>query len=343
MDEKSHAILLLNLGSPKELTKKSVRDYLKVFLSDDYVVDIPKIIQQLIVRLFILPFRPKTTLHAYSQIWRKDGSPLIVSTHKIAEKLSKKTNSKVSVAMRYEEPSIKDALIELREEGYKNITVVPLYPHNAMATVITTQVEVMKISKEYFQDANIKFIEPFYDNPMYIDAMVKSIKPYLENKNFEKIIFSYHGIPERQARKTDKTGSHCFESEDCCEQNNLGSKDCYKSHTVKASNQIASSLGLENDAWEIAYQSRIGPGWLKPFTDKRLASLPGEGKKSIAVVCPSFISDCLETLEEIDIRGRNTFIDAGGEDMTYIPCLNETDLTIELIQDLVKKVKNNFA
>ena len=343
MDEKSHAILLLNLGSPEELTKKSVRDYLKVFLSDDYVVDIPKIIQQLIVRLFILPFRPKTTLHAYSQIWRKDGSPLIVSTHKIAEKLSKKTNSKVSAAMRYEEPSIKDALIELREEGYKNITVVPLYPHNAMATVITTQVEVMKISKEYFQDANIKFIEPFYDNPMYIDAMVKSIKPYLENKNFEKIIFSYHGIPERQARKTDKTGSHCFESEDCCEQNNLGSKDCYKSHTVKASNQIASSLGLENDAWEIAYQSRIGPGWLKPFTDKRLASLPREGKKSIAVVCPSFISDCLETLEEIDIRGRNTFIDAGGEDMTYIPCLNETDLTIELIQDLVKKVKNNFA
>ena len=343
MDEKSHAILLVNLGSPKEMTKKSVRDYLKVFLSDDYVVDIPKIIQQLIVRLFILPFRPRTTLHAYKQIWRKDGSPLIVSTYKIAEKLSKKTNSKVSVAMRYEEPSIKDALIELREERYKNITVVPLYPHNAMATVITTQVEVMKISKEYFQDANIKFIEPFYDNPMYIDAMVKSIKPYLENKNFEKIIFSYHGIPERQARKTDETGSHCFESEDCCEQNNLGSKDCYKSHTVKASNQIASSLGLENDAWEIAYQSRIGPGWLKPFTDKRLASLPREGKKSIAVVCPSFISDCLETLEEIDIRGRNTFIDAGGEDMTYIPCLNETDLTIELIQDLVKKVKNNFA
>jgi ferrochelatase len=131
---------------------------------------------------------------------------------------------------------------------------------------------------------------------------------------------------------------HCFSSSDCCEQNNIGSRDCYKSHTVKASTKIAESLGLHEDNWEIAYQSRIGPGWLQPFTDKRLAELPEEGKKSIAVVCPSFISDCLETLEEIDIRGRKTFFDAGGEHMTYIPCLNESDETIELIENLVKKI-----
>ena len=184
----------------------------------------------------------------------------------------------------------------------------------------------------------IEFVEPFYDDPMYIEAMATSIKPYIDEEKIEKIIFSYHGIPERQAKKTDETGSHCFESADCCEQNNLGSRDCYRSHTVKASNQIANSLGLPDEKWEIAYQSRIGPGWLKPFTDKRLAELPKEGNKSIAVVCPSFISDCLETLEEIDIRGRKTFSDAGGEKMTYIPCLNETDQTVNLIENLVKKI-----
>ena len=334
----SYAVLLINLGSPKELTKKSVREYLKIFLSDDYVVDIPKILQKLILSFFILPFRPKTTLHAYEQIWTDKGSPLIVSTYNLGEKLSKKTKWKVNVAMRYEEPSIKKALVNFRTDGYKNIVVVPLYPHNAMATVITTQVEVMKLSQEYFPDANIKFIEPFYDNPKYIEAMAESIKPHLVGDKVQKIIFSYHGIPERQAKKTDQTGKHCFESEDCCEQNNLGSQDCYRSHTIKASNQIANSLGLDDKSWEIAYQSRIGPGWLRPFTDKRLARLPDEGIKSVAVVCPSFISDCLETLEEIDIRGRNTFFNAGGEVMTYIPCLNETDLTIELIEDLVKKV-----
>ena len=332
------AVLLINLGSPKDLSKKSVRNYLKVFLSDDYVLDIPKFFQQLLLRLFILPFRPKSTLHAYEQIWTKQGSPLIISTVKLAQKLETKTGWKVSTAMRYEEPSIKNALIELKNDGYNNIYAVPLYPHNAMATVLTTQVEVLESAKKYHRNANIKFVEPFYNDSNYISAMANSIRSYMVNKDFEKIIFSYHGIPKRQARKTDETGMHCFSSSDCCEQNNIGSRDCYKSHTVKASTKIAESLGLHEDNWEIAYQSRIGPGWLQPFTDKRLAELPEEGKKSIAVVCPSFISDCLETLEEIDIRGRKTFFDAGGEHMTYIPCLNESDETIELIENLVKKI-----
>jgi len=150
------AVLLINLGSPKDLSKKSVRNYLKVFLSDDYVLDIPKFFQQLLLRLFILPFRPKSTLHAYEQIWTKQGSPLIISTVKLAQKLETKTGWKVSTAMRYEEPSIKDALIELKNDGYNNIYAVPLYPHNAMATVLTTQVEVLESAKKYHRNANIK-------------------------------------------------------------------------------------------------------------------------------------------------------------------------------------------
>tara|TARA_B100000287_G_scaffold424458_1_gene469119 strand:- start:650 stop:1675 length:1026 start_codon:yes stop_codon:yes gene_type:complete len=332
---KNEAVLLVNLGSPKNLDKKSVKQYLKVFLSDDYVVDLPKLLQQLILRAFILPFRPNKTLHAYKQVWTKEGSPLIVSTKKIAMKLAEKTNWNVEIAMRYEEPSIKEALEKLKNQGCKKLFVITLYPHNAMATTITTEVEVRRIADNLFKELELVFIKPFYGNKQYINALKKSIEPFIEKDHFDKLIFSYHGIPERQAKKTDVTGKHCFSSENCCEIECPGSADCYKAHTVQTTNKVVKELGLDNENWEISYQSRIGPGWLKPFTDKRLSAMPNNGIKSIAIVCPSFISDCLETLEEIDIRGRETFFNAGGEKMTYIPCLNDSENTIELLKTLV--------
>ena len=328
-------VLLVNLGSPKELNKKSVREYLKSFLSDDLVVDIPKFFQQIILRAFILPFRPGKTLHAYKQIWTKEGSPLIVSTKKIAKKLSNKTKWRVEVAMRYEEPSIKIALKSLKEEGCNKLFVVPLYPHNAMATTITTEMEVKRVAESLSYDLDLIFIKPFYDNAKYLDALKKSIDPFIKKEKFDKLIFSYHGIPKRQAKKTDITGSHCFSSSDCCETICPGSSDCYKAHTVQASNKVAEKLGLSDSEWEIAYQSRLGPGWLTPFTDRRLAEMPNKDLKSVLVVCPSFISDCLETLEEIEIRGRDTFFNSGGEKMTYIPCLNDSGDTINLLESLV--------
>ena len=221
------AVLLVNLGSPKKLDKKSVREYLDVFLSDDYVVDIPKFLQQLILKLFILPFRPKQTLHAYEQIWTNAGSPLIISTLNIKNKLIKKTGWHVEIAMRYEDPSIELALNNLKLNGFNKIYVVPLYPHNAMATTITTKVEVERLANEVFPDAELNFIKPFYKNEKYIKAISKGVRKYLLEHNFDKLIFSYHGIPKRQARKTDETGSHCFESNDCCEVESLGSADCY--------------------------------------------------------------------------------------------------------------------
>ena len=328
-------VLLVNLGSPKELNKKSVREYLKSFLSDDLVVDIPKFFQQIILHAFILPFRPGKTLHAYKQIWTKEGSPLIVSTKKIAKKLTKKTNWRVEVAMRYEEPSIENALKTLKEEGCNKLFVVPLYPHNAMATTITTEMEVKRVAESLSYDLDLIFIKPFYDNAKYLDALKKSIDPFIKKEKFDKLIFSYHGIPKRQAKKTDITGSHCFSSSDCCETICPGSSDCYKAHTVQASNKVAEKLGLSDSEWEIAYQSRLGPGWLTPFTDRRLAEMPNKDLKSVLVVCPSFISDCLETLEEIEIRGRDTFFNSGGEKMTYIPCLNDSGDTINLLESLV--------
>jgi len=334
--QKNEGVLLINLGSPKELSKKSVRQYLRVFLSDDNVVDLPKFFQQFILRLFILPFRPKNTLEAYEKIWTKEGSPLIISTESIANKLTKKTGWNVEYAMRYEEPSIEKALHKFKKNEINKIYVISLYPHNAMATTVTTELETRNVAMNVSNDFELIFTKPFFDNEEYINAMVNSIRPYVENKSYDKIIFSYHGIPKRQAKKTDETGEHCFSTSNCCEIENDGSKDCYRSHTRIASDLTAKKLGLEDDQWEIAYQSRIGPGWLTPFTDKRLAKLPEEGKDNIAILCPSFISDCLETLEEIDIRGRETFLKAGGKNMTYIPCLNDSEDTINLLENLVR-------
>ncbi len=334
--QKNVGVLLINLGSPKELSKKSVRQYLRVFLSDDNVVDLPKFLQQFILRLFILPFRPKNTLEAYEKIWTKKGSPLIISTESIANKLTEKTGWNVEYAMRYEEPSIEKALHKFKKNEINKIYVISLYPHNAMATTVTTELETRNVAMNVSNDFELIFTKPFFDNEEYINAMVNSIRPYVENKSYDKIIFSYHGIPKRQAKKTDETGEHCFSTSNCCEIENDGSKDCYRSHTRIASDLTAKKLGLEDDQWEIAYQSRIGPGWLTPFTDKRLAKLPEEGIDNIAILCPSFISDCLETLEEIDIRGRETFLKAGGKNMTYIPCLNDSEDTINLLENLVR-------
>ena len=336
MSKMKTGVLLINLGSPKELTKKSVKDYLRVFLSDDYVLDIPKIFQQLILRVFILPFRPKNTLEAYELIWTPEGSPLILSTKSIAKKLSKKTGWDVDYAMRYEDPSIEKALVNFKSKGIYKIIVISLYPHNAMATTITTEMETRIVANKISENFELIFTKPFFDNEIYINTLSNSIKPFIEKSSFDKIIFSYHGIPKRQAKKTDETGEHCFSTRNCCEIEGEGSKDCYRSHTNIASDLTAKKLGLSEDQWEVAYQSRLGPGWLTPFTDRRLAELPKEGKENIAILCPSFISDCLETLEEIDIRGRKTFFDAGGKNMTYIPCLNDSEETIALLENLVK-------
>ena len=336
MSENKTGVLLINLGSPKELTKKSVKEYLRVFLSDDYVLDIPKILQQLILRLFILPFRTKNTLEAYELIWTPEGSPLILSTKSIAKKLSKKTGWDVDYAMRYEDPSIEKALVNFNSKGINKIIVISLYPHNAMATTITTEMETRIVANKISENFELIFTKPFFDNEIYINTLSNSIKPYIEKSSFDKIIFSYHGIPKRQAKKTDETGEHCFSTGNCCEIESEGSKDCYRSHTRIASDLTAKKLGLSEDQWEVAYQSRLGPGWLTPFTDRRLAELPEEGKENIAILCPSFISDCLETLEEIDIRGRKTFFDAGGRNMTYIPCLNDSEETVALLENLVK-------
>ena len=315
MSKNKTGVLLINLGSPKELTKKSVREYLRVFLSDDYVLDIPKILQQLILRLFILPFRPKNTLEAYELIWTPEGSPLILSTKSIAKKLSKKTGWDVNYAMRYEDPSIEKALVNFKSKGIYKIIVISLYPHNAMATTITTEMETRIIANKISENFELIFTKPFFDNEIYINTLSNSIKPYIEKSSFDKIIFSYHGIPKKYLLNGDPY--HCF--------------------CLKTTRLIKEKMGLSDDEIITTFQSRFGKAeWLQPYTSETLKELPKKGIKDIHIISPGFSSDCLETLEELEEENREYFMESGGEQYKYIPCLNDDDEHIDVFVNLIK-------
>ena len=308
-------VLLINLGTPDNLELSSVKKYLKEFLSDSYVVDIPTIIRKILVNFIIVPFRSRKTQEAYKSIWTKNGSPLIINTNLIKEKLDQKIEYPVEMAMRYQNPSIEKGLISLEEKGCKEIIVLPLYPHYAEATSLTTKLKVKDVKDKLDLDLKLSFLDEFYNEDGYIESLSKQINSHL-NDDVDFLLFSYHGIPKRQNVRTNPT----YE-----EQVKLASKLC------------AERLDLKDDQWGVAFQSRIGPGWLQPFTDKVLENLPKNGIKKIAVVCPSFVADNLETLEEINIEARETFIEAGGEKFVFIPCLNNDDNWIDF---LVKYVSN---
>ena len=332
-------ILLINLGSPKSLDVSDVRAYLKEFLSDDLVVDLPKVLQQIILRSFILPFRPRKTKKAYETIW-EDGSPLIENTRKIAKALQVKTGWNVDIAMRYQNPSIKKSILHLKDKKVDEVIIVPLYPHHAMSTTLSTEIYVEKMVEEHYPNLQTKFIKPFFDHPKYISALSQSIEPYLNNE-IDKLIFSYHGIPERHIRKSDVNGSYCLQSSDCCQIDCESSQNCYRSNVWNTSKLTAKELKLDDSQWMMSFQSRVSiidPKWLRPFTDKELINLPKQGVKNVAILCPSFVADCLETLEEINIRARKSFLDSGGESFTFIPCLNNDENFINLLNDLIVNI-----
>ena len=306
-------ILLINLGTPDDLELTSVKKYLKEFLSDGYVVDIPTIIRKILVNFIIVPFRSIKTQEAYQSIWTKKGSPLIINTNLIKERLDQKIEYPVEMAMRYQNPSIEKGLISLKEKGCKDIIVLPLYPHYAEATSLTTKLKVREVRDALDLDINLQFLNEFYKEEGYIDSLSKQINTYLKN-DIDFLLFSYHGIPKRQNIRTNPT----YE-----EQVKLASKLC------------AEKLNLKDDQWGVAFQSRLGPGWLQPFTDKMLENLPKNGKRKIAVVCPSFVADNLETLEEINIEARETFIESGGHEFIFIPCLNNDDKWIDFLVDYI--------
>ena len=309
--------LLINLGSPKQLSIESVKDYLTEFLSDDLVIDFPKPIQKFLVKGIIVPLRHKKTFESYKKIWTDEGSPLIVISKKLGQRVQDETGIKTEVGMRYKEPSIKDALNNLINQGCEEIRVLPLYPQFTGSSSLTSINKVKELKKELnSKSINYIYKESFYNDQNYIKYLTESISRKLP-ENIDYLLFSFHGLPNRQDAQFEPS---------------------YSSQCKETSRLVAEKLGLSEKQWGVSFQSRLGPGWTKPFTDKVLSNLPNEGKKNLAVVSPAFYVDNLETLEELSIEGKKTFLDSGGEEFTYIDCLNDSDFGVKVIASLLEEM-----
>jgi len=337
-------IYLVNLGSPDTYEPADVKEYLREFLLDEKVIDLPKPLRKFLVEGIILNTRPKESGEAYESIWWEDGSPLIVITRQVEAKLRARLGDDVplSIGMRYGNPSIKAGIEDLLSQNpdLEEIFLVPLYPQYAMATTETVTEKAKEVIKESFPHLKLTLKEAFYNDPGYVKALGESMRPHLTD-DIDHLIFSYHGVPERHIKKRDITGSHCLKFEDCCNNTSVAHTFCYRHQDLMTTKNVAEYLDLDNRpfTYSNAFQSKLGPDpWLKPATDKELDRLAEEGKKKVAVVCPAFISDCIETLEEIGIRGEEDFVEAGGEELILIPCINDHDLWIDVLEKWSKEV-----
>lgn len=322
-------ILLINLGSPDSTKVKDVRKYLREFLSDPKVIDV-WYVRNIILNLFILPFRPKKSAAAYQKIWWKEGSPLIVLTERLQQKMQQKTKLPVEIGMRYGKPSIKRGLQKLHEQGVEEVFVVPLYPQYAMSTTETVIDKTEEVKNKYFGKMKLSYLEPFYHREDYIALLAKSIQEKLPD-NYDQLVFSYHGIPERHIYKTDKTNT-CEIDKCCFKRDQPSHSTCYRHQCYRTTELVRKELGISNSKVQQTFQSRLGSDpWLQPYTDHGLEKLAADGNKNIAILAPAFVSDCLETLEEIAMEGKEIFLEAGGKTFTYIPCLNDREEFADLL------------
>ena len=330
------AVLILNLGSPDSPSVADVRRYLKEFLLDERVIDSPPLIRNLVVRGCILPKRPKNTAEAYSKIWTDRGSPLIVLSNRMREKVRERVDMPVELAMRYGNPSIPDAINRIAERGVTHLFIMPMYPHYAMSSYETVVVKVEESIREKSPHLHRTLLQPFYRDSDYIEALSESVAPYI-SEDPDKILFSYHGLPERHLKKTDPSHQHCQITPNCCSVGHPAHATCYRHQCLKTTEEVCKKLNIPTDRHTVSFQSRLGRDpWLKPYTDFVLTDFPRQGIKKIAVICPAFVTDCLETLEEIDLAGRKEFLAAGGESFTMIPCLNDQPVWINW---LVKRIR----
>ena len=326
------AVLLVNLGSPDSPSVPHVRKYLREFLMDGRVLDTPYPIRFCVVNFAILPKRPHDSAEAYRSVWLPEGSPLVVTSKRVQNKLQERVSIPVELAMRYQSPSIESAVGRLHEQGVTETLLIPLFPHYAMSSFETAVVRVKEVAAKISPDMVIKVIPPFYNEPNYITALAASAEKYLQG-DYDHLLFSFHGLPERHLRKADPTGSHCMKVENCCEVESAAHATCYRAQCFKTVKAFVEKAGVPKSKYSVAFQSRLGrEPWLKPYTDHEIEAFAQKGIKKLLVMCPAFVSDCLETLEEIGIRARESFKEHGGTELTLIPCLNEHPLWIETLE-----------
>ncbi|MBA1201959.1 ferrochelatase [Pseudomonas capeferrum] len=333
-----HALLLVNLGSPASTSVPDVRRYLNQFLMDPYVIDLPWPVRRLLVSL-ILVKRPEQSAHAYASIWWDEGSPLVVLTRRLQAAMAAQwRHGPVEIAMRYGQPALPDVLARLAADGVRKVTLAPLYPQFADSTVTTVVELARQVIDERKLALEMRVLKPFYDQPEYIEALVESARPH-QQRDFDHLLMSFHGLPERHLKKLDPTGAHCFQSPDCCAQAGPEVRAvCYRAQCLATARLFAEKMGLPDGKWSVSFQSRLGRAkWIEPYTETRLDELAKAGVKKLLVMCPAFVADCIETLEEIGDRGREQFIEAGGEELVLVPCLNDHPQWAQALNGLCEK------
>ena len=334
---KKKGVLLVNLGSPDSTSVPDVRRYLGQFLMDGRVIDAPLPIRFMIVYGLILPTRPKDSAEAYESVWLPEGSPLVVMSRKQQEELARRLEGiPVELAMRYQNPSIESAVANLVKEGVEELVVIPLFPHYAMSSYESAAERVKVVLAKQAPQIEATYVPAFYDDPDYIDALVESTSSYL-SEGYDHLLFSFHGLPERHLRKSDPTGSHCLSCEDCCSGDHPAHKTCYRAQCYKTVEAFVKKAGVPEEKYSVSFQSRLGRDpWLQPYTDKVVEGLPGKGVKKLLVMCPAFVSDCLETLEEIGMRAKEDFVEAGGEELILVPCLNDHSRWYDALEKMAR-------
>ncbi len=319
-------VLLVNLGSPESPDPKDVKVYLDEFLMDERVIDLPSFLRTLLVRGIILNTRPKKSAKAYKKIWWKEGSPLIVLSKRLLQKMEAKVQLPLALGMRYGKPSIQSGLQELADKGVTEVLLVPMYPQFAMATTETILVLAESLRQKYFPQIQFTTLPSFYKHPDYIRVLSQSIEESLKGKEWEHLLFSYHGVPERHIRKSDITKSHCKIDGQCCQKTSPAHQYCYRHQCFETTRLVAEYLELKPDSYSTSFQSRLGlDPWLQPYTDKTVAKMAQSGVKNMAIVTPAFVSDCLETLEEIGMEAVEDFEEKGGDHLHVIPCINDRE------------------
>jgi len=311
-------VLVCNLGTPASYKTKDVRTFLRQFLSDGRVVEIPKIIWWFILNGLILTLRPSKSAKLYKSVWTKEGSPLLVLSKKLIEKIKLMSGDhcEVELAMRYGNPSMEDALLSLKNKNCRKLIVLPMFPQYSGTTTGSIFDEATRVLSKWRWVPSLNFVNSYHDNDDYIDALADSISGQIKKASPQKIVFTYHGIPKR----------------------NFDLGDPYQCYCQKTTRLVAEKLNLKEDDYMTTFQSRFGPAeWLKPYTSDTMEALPSNGIKNVLVVAPAFSVDCLETIEEIDQENKEIFLKAGGEKFTYVPCLNDSDGQVNFFKKLIDK------
>lgn len=320
-------LLLVNVGTPDDPNPPAVRRFLREFLGDPRVLTMNAVGRFLLLRLVILPFRPKRSAHAYQQIWTEDGSPILVHGRALASAVAERLGEewRVELAMRYGNPSISRALHAFEGAGVDQIVALPLFPQRAASTTDTAVEAVVRALRARESAPGVSFVEPFYQRDDFIAAFAEVGRPALDAARADHVLFSFHGLPESHVRRADPSGNHCLVRDDCCHAIEEANRHCYRAQCFATARALAGALSLGREQWTTCFQSRLGRvPWIEPHTDEVIVRLAESGARRLAVFCPAFVADCLETLEEIGIRGRESFIAAGGEELVLVPSLNSS-------------------